>query len=94
MSIVSNIGGNPLNQTYNCFSPLSRSPQAMVRLTPATLLYAGKSPDGNHILVTDHSSIQSSDNIVWLVLIIIGLRHALSAGLMTALTLTLYLSVP
>lgn len=27
------------------------SPQASVRLTLATLLYSGKSPDGHHILV-------------------------------------------
>lgn len=28
------------------------SPQASVRLTLATLLYSGKSPDGHHILVS------------------------------------------
>lgn len=31
---------------------LSISPQASVRLTLATLLYSGKSPDGHHILVS------------------------------------------
>lgn len=29
--------------------------QSSVRLTPATMLYVGKSPDGQHILVITHS---------------------------------------
>lgn len=39
---------------YDClmFPPLVFFSQPSVRLTPGTLLYAGKSPDGNHILVS------------------------------------------
>lgn len=42
---------------------LSISPQASVRLTLATLLYSGKSPDGHHILV---SVVQSPQLRVYL----------------------------
>lgn len=37
---------------FNFNQKWSISPQASVRLTLATLLYSGKSPDGHHILVS------------------------------------------
>lgn len=48
---------------FNFSQKLSISPQASVRLTLATLLYSGKSPDGHHILV---SVIQSHKLRVYL----------------------------